>query len=736
MSWSPQINFRLRDDQVSLGNLILDKNGAEQVAKMLMDIKNGNVPDLGLLKETLEMYCYTDEEFIKIKDEMDAIKQDIKDFKAIGSNALQRWNISAQMVNVNAGYLIGSETWIEKYLEIKQIAADMYDKIVACGYEFDSVKKKVYEERYRDILGHTTSMDRVGSVFERQYKEAVLNDDPNALEDLCRNMVDAGVWTEKTAENERIRRQRNQLLNKAEGAINYKEKMRREQEEQERREQKQREREERIANAKQNQDTYVEITCQLIESLNQCISQASEKYGNVDAFYVALEICVDILKLVDKENDLLVNVPESDDLNAQYRLLYEYYTMGNQRGLVDAACQVYPTSKIDKVRNVVDLCEKELTQSGTEQNDSTPVNMEYESYMNSTEIFADIKFPDMSGLQKYTMLLSELSEMFELITSSQNIEYSSGTELYKNLLGCAHLIMHDCIWHTLKVSIADTCNLIGHFGDNDPHDCIRINGFLYVIPGGNDDFKQFINKLMELSSVVGSNITAESMLAIYKDFMTYIAKGYYKHSSWDINNSTYSSLAICKRNIKSLQEELMKQASRVPHAQPRSNDRIPITGSMLLDLNQQIKDISLGRQDTMLYAVLAPIIFDICEYIIAYIQTNYPDNLVDGNWQRYVNNVNAVHNSEIDPVPDAFDSAVNAVIDNVEFFDYLNVQVKEHLWNSAVNSINRFSQSSEQIKPVNKVQDMPAPVGFQIKPDIIDVPANRQLNDGNTFVIM
>lgn len=221
MGWNPQFSFKLRDDQVAFGNLILDKNGAQFIAEMLIEIKNGAVPDLGLMKSVLDDYCFTDDEFSKLRDEMAEIQEDIKEFKSIGSNTLQKWNVFMQTIAVHTNYAIGSDTWIERYKELKMIAANMFDGILKCGYKFGDERLKQLHERYDEIIGCTNGMERVGNFLQKQYKEAVLNGDENALDNYCNSMVETGVWTKDIADRERKKHEMNNLLNAAEGRKDY-----------------------------------------------------------------------------------------------------------------------------------------------------------------------------------------------------------------------------------------------------------------------------------------------------------------------------------------------------------------------------------------------------------------------------------------------------------------------------------------------------------------------------------
>lgn len=229
MGWNPQFSFKLRDDEVTFGDLVLDKNGAQFLSEMLINIRNGVVPDLGMMKSILDDYCYTNDEFIALKDEMYEIEEDIAEFKRIGSNALQKWSVFMQTIVVHTSYIVGSDTWIERYKELKMIGANMFDSILKCGYNFGEERLAALHKRYDEVIGCTSGMERVGGYLQKQYREAVVNGDENALDNFCKSMVETGVWSQEVADRERKKREVNNLLNTAEGGKQFEEALKRKQ---------------------------------------------------------------------------------------------------------------------------------------------------------------------------------------------------------------------------------------------------------------------------------------------------------------------------------------------------------------------------------------------------------------------------------------------------------------------------------------------------------------------------
>lgn len=363
MSWSPQINFRLRDDQMTFGDLIIDKNGAQILANMLVSIKRGEVPDIGSMKDILDQYAFTDQEFEKIKTDMDEIKKDIEEFKKIGSNGLQKWNVFMQTVQINASYIVGSDTWIERYKELKMIGANLYDQIVRCGYKFDAEKEKVYQERYGEVLGCTNSMERVSGVFERKYREDLINGNPDALDNFLDSMVEAGVWTREAAERERLKRRSNQLLNEGEGMKKYKDTLDAKKAKLAEEERQKQEREQRKADTIASEDKYVEVTYEKLQEWNSIVNNSDAYSYGPSAVLNAQQAFVNILHKVDKECGGTVNVDTTLPLTTQYNVLWNTYSMQSMSGAIEMAAIMIPENELKPIAAVMDTASNIDTQA-------------------------------------------------------------------------------------------------------------------------------------------------------------------------------------------------------------------------------------------------------------------------------------------------------------------------------------------------------------------------------------
>lgn len=204
MGWNPQINFKLRDDEVPFGNLIFDKQAIPLIEKVLLSIKSGQITDINVLRDYLKGGCFTNEEFSKLREEYEFIKQDIDVFKAICKTKLilgvENWT---KRLDANLGYIVGSNTWIEKYKQLKICAAELYLTLVGKGHTFSAEDDAKYKKRYGDVLNATSSKERLEDILRKQYYEDLGAGVPNATEIWIQNQVDNGLMSEEQAEKRR-----------------------------------------------------------------------------------------------------------------------------------------------------------------------------------------------------------------------------------------------------------------------------------------------------------------------------------------------------------------------------------------------------------------------------------------------------------------------------------------------------------------------------------------------------
>ena len=214
MGWNPQFKFSLRDDQITLGNLIIDKNCAKLLSEVLMKVKNGANVNPDALRVLVQQGCYTDEEFDLLRDDFDNVKEDLKTFKRLlKEHHVSTFHNWARRVDTNKNYITGSATWIGHYKEVKLCVTELYNKLLEVGHEFSQKEKAEYSKRYGEVLSLTTREDRIASLIKDQYFEDLRDGKPDAVDNYVDAMVTSGVWTESQAKAQTM------LLNAGHAAV-------------------------------------------------------------------------------------------------------------------------------------------------------------------------------------------------------------------------------------------------------------------------------------------------------------------------------------------------------------------------------------------------------------------------------------------------------------------------------------------------------------------------------------
>lgn len=199
MGWEPSLRFKLREDEVTLGPLIIDKAYSEKLAGILLQIKNGERVDLSMFASNLNQYCYTDDEFEKAKEDYRNVKEDIKYFKSLCRSHLMinpdNW---FKRMGTTANYIVGSETWTVHYKELKMCAAELYKKLKDFAFDFKELTT-VFEQRYGDVVKLSTPEERIGGLLQAQYAQDYAAGDPDALKKYTAAMIECGLWDEEKA---------------------------------------------------------------------------------------------------------------------------------------------------------------------------------------------------------------------------------------------------------------------------------------------------------------------------------------------------------------------------------------------------------------------------------------------------------------------------------------------------------------------------------------------------------
>lgn len=196
MAWNPSFSFKLRDDEITFGTLIFDKNCADMLCEELLRIKQGGHVSLDVIREILDKGCFTDTELDNAKAELEDIKRDIYEFKQMLTSR-QRFEAWYDTTASTGAYIIGSQSWYQHYMSLKMTAADMYFKLVSAGEKFNQQAKDAYEKRYGEILRESSTKERTELALRRQFDENLANGVPNAREIYCEAMMVAGLMSQE-----------------------------------------------------------------------------------------------------------------------------------------------------------------------------------------------------------------------------------------------------------------------------------------------------------------------------------------------------------------------------------------------------------------------------------------------------------------------------------------------------------------------------------------------------------
>lgn len=197
-----KVSFQIRDDQTALGNLIIDKQGVAKLSDIFMRAKQNqgfNPADLSDLWNVVNEWCFTDSEFVRLKDEFEQIKEDISLFQGLVSDIWLAMASGAKEICAAADWVVGSKTWVEQYKATKQIAASLYNELKSKGYQFPLSQQQEYDKRYWDVMNSCTQTERVQEYFERQKRQALANGDPLANQKFVEAMLATGCYTQEQA---------------------------------------------------------------------------------------------------------------------------------------------------------------------------------------------------------------------------------------------------------------------------------------------------------------------------------------------------------------------------------------------------------------------------------------------------------------------------------------------------------------------------------------------------------
>lgn len=355
MGWNPTINFQLRDDQVVVGKLIFDKNGAELLSELFIDMKAGMPVNLDVLNTIVRDWCFTNDEFDNLRVEFDQIKEDISEFKRICNSYGAKWTACVQSVGIAADFIVGTSTWVESYKESKSIAAGLYQQIKRQGYQFDLVKQQEYDLRYSDVMSSATDTELVEAYLAKKYREDMANGDTQALKKYCDALVETGCITKEAAEKKM------QMMGYFDAASGNQARA------DSRAGQAIRDEAEKAKRLEDEERSTKEVVNQNVVLTQSVIKDLWNRIDKIKDDPAAKDTCMDILHnfmcIVYDKSEIPTpfvkrRIYNSGDLWSSASTLYSILTMNCNEGLIDSAECVMPKDSYDKIMHYCAASEK------------------------------------------------------------------------------------------------------------------------------------------------------------------------------------------------------------------------------------------------------------------------------------------------------------------------------------------------------------------------------------------
>lgn len=158
MAWTFKPNFTIRDDQTTFGNLIMDSSVVPIIENLIIDVLSETC-NVTKYADQLEDKVFTNQSYSKVKEEYELIKQDIHEF----SNILGHGKIfrRAEIAMNGLSYAVGSKSWIQSYIDIKNEAAMAYKLILEKKgyYNIPANKEAEWNRRYGEVAETQTRQE-------------------------------------------------------------------------------------------------------------------------------------------------------------------------------------------------------------------------------------------------------------------------------------------------------------------------------------------------------------------------------------------------------------------------------------------------------------------------------------------------------------------------------------------------------------------------------------------------
>lgn len=204
MGYQFPIKVQLRDDEISLSNLVIDMNAAPLISEFLLDVRDGKIKFEGadIIASTLQKFCYRNEEYDELAEINQQIIEDMNYFKScLGLFSGARVISTMDRFDNTLQYITGSRTWIEAYQERLTLATSLFMQLQEKGYEFTPDELRTYSERYSSVMKEKEFANKQRELINEQWAKdvhelGIEEADKRKVESL----VTCGLMTKEQAE--------------------------------------------------------------------------------------------------------------------------------------------------------------------------------------------------------------------------------------------------------------------------------------------------------------------------------------------------------------------------------------------------------------------------------------------------------------------------------------------------------------------------------------------------------
>lgn len=173
MSYGLHVEFKLRKDQITLGDYLVDEAAVGIITETLQAIKDGKQVNLTQLHTVLQGGFMKSDEFKQLRQDYKNIKEDLGVFKEKMKEL--HMNGTVELITRLASkieYIVGSDTWLEQLTKMRVSAAHMFNELQKKGCQFEPRLLAEYHKRYDSVIKDTSFMK---SVMQDTAKDVVFD---------------------------------------------------------------------------------------------------------------------------------------------------------------------------------------------------------------------------------------------------------------------------------------------------------------------------------------------------------------------------------------------------------------------------------------------------------------------------------------------------------------------------------------------------------------------------------